>query len=108
MAEQKEIATFTEAKVQEDNSCIIETSFDDGLSEIHSVQTVSVDPKDDQIENITFPGISGYGVGTVNESKVPSDLSIEVTLNGSISISGVNANKYDIDQNTGHLIFTEP
>lgn len=108
MREEKSISTFTEAKVQEDGSCVITATYDDGLSEIHATQIVSVDPKDRQIENNTFPGIAGYGTGTVDRDRVPEELIVEKTLSGNIVMGGANASKYSIDQNTGHLIFTEP
>jgi len=108
MAEIKNIESFTKVSTLPDNTGNVTTYFNDNLSGILKAELIGIDPQEEIIQSNFFNTKLAEGILTIDELKIPKDLEIVFDENGHLILIGDNANKYDIDPNTGHLIFTEP
>lgn len=108
MPEIKDISIYTKAFVETGNTGQVGVYYNDEESEIYEANILGVDPTGNQIEANFFSTSTGNGIIIANKDDIPENLEIVLEDNGNLVLIGDNADKYSIDQNTGHLIYTEP
>lgn len=107
MPELKHIKVYTKVLRKSDNTGTATTFYNDDASEILASDVLGIDTSEELL-NFNYLNVqNGDGILTIDEEKVPDDLRIVID-NGRLVVIGDNADKYSVDQDTGHLIFTEP
>ena len=120
MAQSKNIEVFTESIVLRGNVGAITTFYNEKRTEILSSAITGVNdnvntPLDnpivegDVIQFNHFQTEQGNGILTTDENGVLKRIELQTVRdeNGKFTLIGKDADKYAIDEDTGHLIYTE-